>query len=82
MSKGLKLYVDRVDSHVHMRVFCNGGLAGKLVLRAEEFFDCLDNFSLAVESLRNTHDLGVFKTEGKSRERLRELMEKWDGVPS
>ena len=33
----LTIYVDQVDSHVHLRLFVNGHLAGKLVLREEEY---------------------------------------------
>ena len=33
----LSVYVDQVDTHVHMRVFVNGALAGKLVTRFEEY---------------------------------------------
>jgi len=33
----LSIYVDQVDSHVHLRAFINGALAGKLTLRYEEY---------------------------------------------
>jgi len=33
----LSIYVDQVDTHVHLRLFVNGALAGKLILREEEY---------------------------------------------
>ena len=33
----ISIYVDQVDSHVKFRVFVNGGLAGRLVVRREEY---------------------------------------------
>ncbi|MHA1225284.1 MAG: hypothetical protein ACTSPV_00910 [Candidatus Hodarchaeales archaeon] len=39
--------VDRVDSHVHLRIFINGALAGKLCLRFEEYVPFWGIFSMA-----------------------------------
>ena len=33
----MSIYVDQANTHVHMRVFVNGSLAGKLVVRRDEY---------------------------------------------
>jgi len=77
MKGRLTIYIDQVDSHVHMRVFFNHGLAGKLTVRAEEFFSFLDEFSLKVEGFFAGLDWREFEVEGENLDKLRRLAESW-----
>ena len=50
----LRIYVDQVDSHVRLRLFVNGALAGRLVLRREEYIPFW-GLLLAGEAAKKAH---------------------------
>jgi len=58
----LRICVDQVDTHVHMRVFVNGALAGKLILRYEEYIPFW-GLLLAGEAAKKAHYKVEFKDD-------------------
>jgi len=74
--KGLKLRIERIDTHVHMRIFYGGAFAGKLTLRTDEFLDFVDELALAGQSLLAHRNLDVFDMKRDDRAKLAELLEK------
>ena len=71
----LSIYIDQVDSHVHLRVFYNHGLCGKLILRTEEFKDFLDDLEIALGRINMEGSTEhVFKCSPEIREKIEKLI--------
>ena len=71
----LNIYVDQIDSHVHIRVFMNGGLAGKLILQTEELGDFLDELHLKLQRLYAECTVEhVFECSPENRSKLDRLI--------
>jgi hypothetical protein len=74
----MTIHIDRIDTHVHMRIYINNALAGELTVRREEFWQLLDEIAFIFACARSTMEIpDDIKTGEKYKNELRQLLEEY-----